>query len=200
MNVTNPDQPPEPLSAEIEDAIEQVLAGNREAYTVIVSAFERQIYAYCRLLLRNSAEAEDATQDILIKAYRGLSGYEKKASFASWLYKIAYYHCIDLIRSSKRRKRLTDAYRKQLRPESSQPRSPEQDRIDELFEGLTAEERNLLLLRALHRYTFEEIGRITGRKPASTRKQFGRLKKKLTERHLSQGGLPHANMEHPTST
>ncbi|WP_037290551.1 RNA polymerase sigma factor [Saccharibacillus sacchari] len=182
----------------IETVIAQVLAGRRECYETIVQAYEKQIYVYCRLLLRDQTEAEDATQEVFIKAYKGLGSYEKRASFSSWLHRIAYHHCLDRLRSSKRRERLNEACKEQLR--SAPPRTHEQEQavIDRLFEELTPEERNLLLLRAIQQYTFEEIACITGRTAASMRKQFERLKKKLVRQHSHPGGIPHEKMARST--
>ncbi|CAM4038570.1 RNA polymerase sigma factor [Saccharibacillus endophyticus] len=74
--------------AQIETVIAQVLAGRRECYETIVQTYEKQIYVYCRLLLRDQTEAEDAAQEVFIKAYKGLGSYEKRASFSSWLHRI----------------------------------------------------------------------------------------------------------------
>lgn len=54
----------------IEEAIDQVLAGNREAYRTIIQAYERKIYTYCYYILRSHEEAEDAVQDIFVKVYQ----------------------------------------------------------------------------------------------------------------------------------
>ena len=72
---------------QIETVIAQVSAGRRECYETIVQAHEKRIYAYCRLLLRDQTEAEDATQEVFIKAYKGLGSYEKRASFSAWLHR-----------------------------------------------------------------------------------------------------------------
>lgn len=188
------------LQAQTEAVIIQVLAGQREGYETIVRSYEKQIYVYCRLLLRDQTEAEDATQEVFIKAYKGLGSYEKRASFSSWLHRIAYHHCLDRLRSSKRRERLTEAYGEQLRTDLSNPHETEHEQavIDRLFEELTPEERNLLLLRAIQQYTFEEIASITGHTAASMRKQFERLKKKLVRQHSYPGGIPHEKMARST--
>lgn len=52
---------------EIEAVVEKVKNGDRQAYAVIIRAFEHQIYTYCYYILKNREEAEDALQDIFIK-------------------------------------------------------------------------------------------------------------------------------------
>ena len=55
-------------------------------------------------MLNDFGRAEDATQEIFIKAYKSIKKYDPKYKFSTWLFKIANNHCIDLIRASKREK------------------------------------------------------------------------------------------------
>jgi DNA-directed RNA polymerase specialized sigma24 family protein len=66
----------------------------------LIKAYGREIFSYCYHLLRNKEDAEDAVQEIFLKAYYGL---EKKriASISLWLYKVAYNHCLNILRKRK---------------------------------------------------------------------------------------------------
>lgn len=76
----------------IETIIEQVKAGEKQAYQAIIIQFERQMYTYCYYILKNHAETEDAVQEIFIRAYENLHQYKRQVSFSAWLYKMAYHH------------------------------------------------------------------------------------------------------------
>ncbi|WP_256706929.1 RNA polymerase sigma factor [Paenibacillus sp. FSL R7-0337] len=183
MEQGNPGGPPE--SKKIEEAIHQVHAGDRQAFTTIITEYERKIYTYCYYLLRNREEAEDAVQDIFVKVYQQLRRYEKRVSFSAWLYKVAYHHCLDQLRRRKRRSRLLSLYKLQLM--THQQELPEEPPVDRILENLTSEERGLLILRVIEQYSFEEISMITGSSSAALRKKYERLRKKLIQQKADEG-------------
>ncbi|OMD09181.1 RNA polymerase subunit sigma [Paenibacillus odorifer] len=177
----------------IEEAIDQVLAGNREVYRTIIRAYERKIYTYCYYILRSHEEAEDAVQDIFVKVYQELRRYEKRFSFSAWLYKVAYHHCLDQVRKRKRRKRLLSLYKEQQPKAYYNPNDEEP--LQKLFmDDLTAEESNLLILKVVEQYSFEEMGQIMDCNSATLRKKFERLRKKLVRQRMNEGGSPHGEM------
>ena len=59
---------------------------------------------YCLSMLGNHTEAEDAAQEIFIKAYQALGRFNGKSAFSTWLYRITANHCLDLLRKRNRRK------------------------------------------------------------------------------------------------
>ncbi|WP_341346556.1 RNA polymerase sigma factor [Paenibacillus sp. FSL H3-0469] len=191
MEQGNPGGPPE--SKKIEEAIHKVHTGDRQAFTTIITEYERKIYTYCCYLLRSREEAEDAVQDIFVKVYQQLSRYEKRVSFSAWLYKVSYHHCMDQLRRRKRRNRLLSLYKLQLM--TNQQALPEESPVDQIFENLTSEERGLLILRVIEQYSFEEISMITGSSSAALRKKYERLRKKLIQQKANErGGCTHGEV------
>ncbi|MEK3688738.1 RNA polymerase sigma factor [Paenibacillus sp. FSL R10-2736] len=170
----------------IEEAINKVRAGERQAFTTLITAYERQIYTYCNYILRSREEAEDAVQDIFVKVYQELRHYEKRVSFSAWLYKVAYHHCLDQLRRRKRRSRLLSLYKLQLVRDYSG--FPDDSPVDKLFGTLNPEERGLLILRVVEQYSFEEIAQITGSSSAALRKKYERLRRKLIQQKANEGG------------
>ncbi len=59
---------------------------------------------YCLSMLQNHTEAEEAAQDIFIKAYQSLGKFKGNSSFSTWLYRITKNHCLDVLRKRNRRK------------------------------------------------------------------------------------------------
>ena len=70
--------------------------------------FRRELTGYCYRMLGSSSEAEDATQDALLKAWRSLDRFEGRSSLRSWLYRIATNTCFDMLGSRQRRARPMD--------------------------------------------------------------------------------------------
>ncbi|HBU83950.1 MULTISPECIES: RNA polymerase sigma factor [Paenibacillus] len=183
-------RPSTAATEEIEIAVALVKAGNHEAYTSIIHRFEKPMYIYCYHLLKNREEAQDAVQEIFIKAYQDIHRYQPTVSFSAWLYKLAYHHSLNLLKKQHRRLRIMARFKQQ---EETQEHIPEQkSAITELLTYLTPEERHILLLKAVEQYNFEEIAQIMDGKPATVRKKYQRLRQKLMEQATKQrrvGGL-----------
>ncbi|AIQ44826.1 DNA-directed RNA polymerase subunit sigma [Paenibacillus sp. FSL R7-0273] len=157
--------------------VEQVQQGEVQAYSLIIEHFQRPIYLYCYYLLGSREEAEDAAQDIFLKALEHIGSFRQTVSFSAWLYRIARNHCTDLLKKRSKGFRLFAMYRQQAETEGSGPALT--DKVHELLARLTAEERQILLLRALEHYNFEQIAVIVGMNPARVRKKYERLRDKL---------------------
>lgn len=69
----------------------------------------RRVFGLCARLLGNAAQAEDAVQEVFVRAYRGLDRYDAGQPFAAWVLRIAGNHCIDLVRRRVRDGKLFDA-------------------------------------------------------------------------------------------
>lgn len=85
---------------EIEQVIHEVLKIDKNAYEKIIDFYYEDIYYYVLKQIGNRETTKELCQDIFFEAYRSLKRYDaKKASFKTWLYKIANYRCIDYLRS-----------------------------------------------------------------------------------------------------
>lgn len=175
-------------SIDIEAVIIQVQAGDKQAYRKILDQYERPMYTYCYYILKNHAETEDAVQEIFIRAFDNLHQYKRQASFSAWLYKVAYHHLVNVKKKKSRWFRMIEECKKL---ESEQQISQHETLISELLTYLTAEERHILLLKAVEQYTFEEISEIMGLKSATIRKKYERLRAKLMERTCQKGDGAH---------
>lgn len=163
-------------TVDVEYVVEQVKLGDKQGYTIIINRFQKQIYLYCYYLLGNKEDAEDAVQEIFIKGFENIDKFTSNISYSAWLYKIAYNHCINLI---KRRNRFYNVL-KQYKNQESQVHEPlYTEIIHELLDQLNLEERHILLLRAVEEYSFEEISIIMDIKTATIRKKYERIRKKL---------------------
>jgi RNA polymerase sigma-70 factor, ECF subfamily len=77
--------------------------GDGEAFTRLVEPLRRELHAHCYRMLGSTHDADDALQDALLRAWRGLAGFEGRSSLRSWLYKVATRTCLDAVESRGRR-------------------------------------------------------------------------------------------------
>ena len=180
MILTVPNNSKENTELVIKTIVEQVQAGDIQAYTEIIRRFQKQIYIYCYYLLGNKEEAEDASQDIFIKGLENIRKFTYTVSFSAWLYKIAHHHCIDLLKMKNKGYKFWTSF-KQEHVSHLVHRQDYQydDIIHELLDKLTMDERRILLLRSIEEYSFDEIASIMELKPTTVRKKYERLRKKL---------------------
>ena len=78
--------------------VELINAGNSPVFSKIVDKYQRPIYNLCYHMLRDSLEAEDATQEVFLRAYARLDTYNNSHKFSTWLFSIASHYCIDKLR------------------------------------------------------------------------------------------------------
>ena len=93
---------------EISDAavVAQVLAGDKEAYRLLVERHTRSIYGVAYRMTGNEQDAEEILQETFLRAYKSLRSFELRSSFSTWLYRIAVNRCLDFLKAKK----MTDAY------------------------------------------------------------------------------------------
>ena len=75
-----------------------VLAGDSDAFALLIDVYEKRIYNLAYRLLGQAEEAQDASQDAFINAYTRLRSYDASLRFRSWLFTIANNLCIDRLR------------------------------------------------------------------------------------------------------
>jgi RNA polymerase sigma-70 factor (ECF subfamily) len=77
--------------------------GDQRAYGALVEGYRPELHAHCYRILASYHDAEDALQDTLVRAWRGLAGFEGRSSLRAWLYKIATNAALNLARRRSRR-------------------------------------------------------------------------------------------------
>lgn len=86
-----------------EELIQAAQKGNLEAYEVLISQYEKKIYALCLNLLKNSEEAYDAAQEVCIKLWKQLSTFKGQSKLSTWIYRMTTNQCLDILRKNKRK-------------------------------------------------------------------------------------------------
>jgi RNA polymerase sigma-70 factor (ECF subfamily) len=88
-----------------EELLARVRAGDGQAFAELVDPFRRELQVHCYRMLGSVEDAEDAMQDTLVAAWRGLAAFEERSSVRTWLYRVATSRCLNALRTAKRRPR-----------------------------------------------------------------------------------------------
>jgi RNA polymerase sigma-70 factor, ECF subfamily len=88
--------------ADEEDDLDRARRGDRDAFGRLVRRHQRRVYAAALHILGNHSDADDATQEAFVRAYRGLAAFDGRADFFTWLYRIAVNTALNALRSGKR--------------------------------------------------------------------------------------------------
>ena len=82
-------------------AVERTLAGERDAYRVLVERHSRNVYQLAYRMMGNRQDAEEVVQEAFLRGYQKLKQFAGNANFGTWVYRIAANHAIDLLRQRK---------------------------------------------------------------------------------------------------
>ena len=170
--------------------VAQVLAGEGDAYRVLVERHSRSVFRLAFLMTGNEQDAEDVVQETFLRAYKQLARYESRASFGTWLYRIAANYSLDLIRARKTRAavkvededgvdRRLDVATTDAGPDRLLFSRDIAQRIEAALETLSQQERTAFILRHYEGQSIEEIGGTLGLGTNATKHSIFRAVQKL---------------------
>lgn len=120
--------------------VRRTLAGDRQAFSYLVRKYWGQVYAQTLSMVHNSADAEELTNDIFVKAYYSLSSLRRSSSFHSWLHQIARHHCQDWLRQRPEpplsMEEIPKAEQASLSSDSVEDQLLRQEKIDRILEAI----------------------------------------------------------------
>jgi RNA polymerase sigma-70 factor (ECF subfamily) len=151
----------------------------------IYEEHSRPIYYLALRMLGDPTQAEDATHDVFLKAYRKLGEFKGHSTIRTWLYRITINHCQNLLQTWHRRhihstddeavwERAAGSAESPLRVLETKELG---QRIQKSLDGLSEEYRLLLLLVADEKLSYEEIGALTGQSSDAVRGKLHRARK-----------------------
>jgi RNA polymerase sigma-70 factor, ECF subfamily len=143
------------------------------------------IYYLALRMLGNPAQAEDATHDVFLKAFRSIDKFRKESAVRTWLYRIAINHCRNVLQSWHRRHLVSNVedsvWQRAVASTDSPLRVLETkelgQRIQRTLDALPEEYRLLLLLVADEHLTYEQIAALTEQSPDAVRGKLHRARK-----------------------
>jgi RNA polymerase sigma-70 factor (ECF subfamily) len=168
--------------------LEQARRGDDEAFARLVEAYQVPVFNLCFRILGEAAEAEDASQETFLRAYRSLASYDPQRKLSSWLLSIASHHCIDRLR----RRRLVSLPLEDLGPaedpadpspgpEASLANSERQLAVRRLLDHLAPQDRAAIVLRYWYDLPVEEIGETLGLSVSAVKSRLHRARRTMAQ-------------------
>jgi RNA polymerase sigma factor (sigma-70 family) len=140
-------------------------AGSEAAFSVIHDRYRQRLFAYARQMLDGSRQdAEDALQDVFLRAYSSLRASDRPLSLRAWLYRVAHNRCIDHLRKPiPPASDLFDTSRKPLHdPIAESERRDDLRRLVADVRRLPDQQRSALLMREIDGLSYAELGAALG--------------------------------------
>jgi len=155
-----------------QELVRSYINGHEEALSVLVTRHQQKVYSYIRMLVKDSALAEDIFQDVFVKVINTLKSgnYNEEGKFLPWVMRIAHNLTIDHFRKSKRMQMVqpkddTDIFRTlkidELNMEDQMVKKQIMKDVKRLIKELPAEQQEVLILRHYADMSFQEIADFT---------------------------------------
>jgi len=172
-------------------AVERAQSGDSDAFRLLVEQHSRAVFRLAFRMTGNEQDAEDVVQETFLRAYRQLDKYEARASFSTWLYRIASNYSLDLIRMRKRHEDKRERGKAEERdilqtlpvntpgPDRIVYSGQVQERVNEALNELSAQERTAFVLRHFEGMSIDEIGETLGTGTNATKHSIFRAVQKL---------------------
>ncbi len=168
------------------ELVELVLAGEQDAFAVLVERYKDAVQNLAYRMLSNATEAEDVTQEVFVRAYTQLATYKSAHKFSTWLLSIASHLAIDQLR---RRRFLALPLEDVpflewiadlgVGPEQSALEGEQQDEIQAYLQRLPSKYRAVIVLRYWYDLSYEEIGTALNLTPALVKARLHRARELL---------------------
>jgi RNA polymerase sigma-70 factor (ECF subfamily) len=175
------------------DKVQACQAGDREAFEYLVEKYRDIVYAVAYRFARDPELALDLTQDIFIRAYRGIKSFRGRSGFGTWLYRVAINTCID---HTRRKARSVDS---KVVPEEvaeyadsvplerhGQPGPAEQaltgelgEQIQRAIDALPSYHKSVFTLYEIEGLSYKEIAKVVGCSVGTVMSRLHYARKKL---------------------
>jgi RNA polymerase sigma-70 factor (ECF subfamily) len=149
------------------------------------------VYRHCLQLMGQQADAQDAAQETMLRAFRAMPRFIGQSGIATWLYRIAHNTCLDMLKKPQRKRESSSM--EQLREAGFEPQAPgdtpdvayeknaEAGRLSAAINRLPRDQQVLLNLRYGENYSYEELAKATGLRVGTVKSKLSRAKDRLQE-------------------
>ena len=175
----------DPITQELE-WLARAIDGDSRAFARLADAYKAPVFNLCYRMLGNTSDAEDATQETIVRVYAKMHTFRPERKLSSWVLSIAAHYCIDRLR----RRRIPalslddpsgglDVPSRLPLPEETVLQREARDQIQELVARLHPDYRAPVILHYWYGMTYTEIADVLGLTPQAVKTRLHRARQKL---------------------
>jgi RNA polymerase sigma-70 factor, ECF subfamily len=163
-------------------------AGDRRALDALLRRHYDRLYAVCRRLAGNDADAADATQEALLAIVRGLGRFDGRSSFTTWSYRVATNACLDELRRRRRRPEPRSDHVAEPVTAAADGQTDDRLLLDAALLQLDEEFRVAVVLRDVGGLDYAQIAEVLQIPPGTVRSRIARGRRHLARLLGNQRG------------
>lgn len=162
--------------------------GDKEAFGSLIAELTPGLRRYCRSFFTNWHDADDAVQEVWIKAWKNIHTLKQNGAFKTWLFRLARHVCLDQIRSPQSRIQVVDTEEfsekpapEHLSPEHLAVQQSEVTRAWDILSTLPSTLRQAFILVNLEGLTYQQAADIANTSESTIRGRVARARKTIFE-------------------
>jgi RNA polymerase sigma-70 factor (ECF subfamily) len=131
--------------------------GDLDAFETLVHRHQAAVYRVALRMLGSKADAQDATQETFVRAWRGLKRFRRESAVSTWLYRIVTRHCLDLIAARRPTEALQIELAAGVDPADTAEQRERLRAVTRAIAGLPDEQRAALVLREFEGLSYDQV-------------------------------------------
>lgn len=151
--------------------------GDEQAFRELVEKYDRRLLYFIRRFERDANQASDLVQEVWLTVFRKIGTLESPAALQTWLYRIAHAKVVTAIRRAVRRD--LPVHLLQDAAAAGDKQLDDADLVHRALECLSADHREVLVLRFLEQLSLEEIGEVLGCPPGTVKSRLHYAKQEM---------------------
>lgn len=156
--------------------------GNKDAFTQLILEIKNDLYKICRIRLNNNDDIDDAIQETMIQAYKNLNSLKDVNKFKAWIITILINNCNKIYRRTQKTRSIVQEYDiDRIEIDSNIEKKEADINFYLLIKDLKYEERVIIILYYMERFTFKEIGRILHCSESTIKTRLYRAKERIRD-------------------
>jgi len=179
------------------DLIKKSQKGDIKAFEELIRDYKKIAYNIALRVMKNKENAEDASQEALIKVYKNIKNFNQKSTFKVWLYRIVMNACIDLQRKNKHEVTSLDSlkkgkdndYKVEIEDTSKGPDAILESKLNneilyKCIDNLAEDHKQIIILRDLQELSYREISDVLNCSEGTVKSRLSRARTKLKKNLL----------------
>lgn len=139
------------------ELVYEALHGSKSSFEVLIERYQKKIYGMILQMTDDRETAKDLTQDVFVKAYTSLPGFNFKYRFFSWLYRITLNETINYQKGRRFHERLDKGYDVAVEDRDASEALENSQRVKKALRELKSSYRSLILLKYYFGLSYEDI-------------------------------------------